>query len=161
LANDLSEQLGEVRQVITQETGFDDEDFSRVVSFQLATEKLGLSCNAQRGTFVRVLCDTIPISYCPLIDCRPQLGRHQSYLEGEFLETNSKTRRWLVSCASSCDYRQSRGWASGVLGCNLDAGDFGRLKRAVSVRRWRGEGAPANSHSTMTLQASLSSSLES
>jgi hypothetical protein len=47
LGDDFAEELGEVREVVAEELGFDDEAFAGVVGGQLAAEDLSLAGDSE------------------------------------------------------------------------------------------------------------------
>lgn len=55
LGDDLTEELCEVGQVISQERGLHHKSLSRVVCPQLTSQKLGLPRDPQSGSFIGVL----------------------------------------------------------------------------------------------------------
>lgn len=55
LSDNLAEELGKVRKIVTEEVRLDDKGLTSMVRGQLAAEKFGLADDAKGGALLRVL----------------------------------------------------------------------------------------------------------
>lgn len=97
MSRNFGEQFDKIREVITKEFGAKDERFTSVLGKLFGTEKLNFAGYAEGGSSVGGL--YISISHRIVLSASNSLI--VAYMESETLESLSKARKCLVSCARS------------------------------------------------------------
>jgi hypothetical protein len=143
LSHNFAEKLREVRKVLSEEAGLEDDGLAGVRSSQLTTEQLGLAGDAKSGSALRVLRTAGKLAQGWF-----GMASSQSHLESESLKTEGQTRKGLVTSTSLGNdselcrrsvvvpgsYLEARN-VGGLEGCRRGSGSEGTAVQRLSADR--------------------------